>query len=207
MGPDVRVIRNIFRGSNQVAEQSDQSAQPPISFGTFCRDIDQDAVSRLFEEFAELTERRGAAIHLLFQSTGGLIPEGIALFNYFKTFPVELHLYNVGQVASAALTAFAGAKHRYASTYATFLLHKAASIPTSNAPITAFQHQQLAQTLAVGEARTEEILKSVSQIPPEKWTAYETAYATITAQEARDYGLVEDIREFQPPAGCRLFDI
>jgi ATP-dependent protease ClpP protease subunit len=194
-------------GERHMAQHLAQPAQQAIAFCTFCRNIDSDAVTKIFEVFADFTERRYGAIHLLFQSTGGLTPEGIALFNYFKTFPIELHLYNVGQVASAALTAFAGAEHRYASTHATFLFHKATSISTSEAPMTAFQHEQLAKILAADEARIEAILKSVAQIPPEKWTAYETAYATITAQEARQYGLIEDIREFQPPAGSRLFDI
>jgi len=182
-----------------------QTAQPGIAFCTFCDEINKDSVTRTFELFAKLTQQHIRAIHLLFQSMGGHTPEGITLYNYFKTFPIELHLYNTGGVASAALTAFVGAKHRYASTHATFLLHKAT--PTSEIPMNAFQHRQLARTLEIDEARTEAILKGAIQMPPEKWTAYETAHATITAQEALQYGLITDIRDFPPTAGSQLFDI
>src|SRR5438128_12376390 len=102
-----------------------QTVQQRIAFSTFCNDIDKDSVTRTFDLFGKLTQQGFTAIHLLFQSGGGCTPEGIALYSYFKTFPIDLHLYNVGGVASAALTAFAGAKYRYASTHATFLFHKA----------------------------------------------------------------------------------
>jgi hypothetical protein len=66
----------------------------------------------------------------------------------------------------------------------------------------------MADTLAIDEARTEAILKAAApRMPQEERTAYETAHATITAQEAFQYGLITDIREFTPPAGSQLFDI
>jgi hypothetical protein len=104
------------------------TVQQRFAFCTFCNDIDKDSVTRTFDVFADLTRHGFTTIHVLFQSNGGHTPEGIALHNYFKTFPIDLHLYNVGGVVSAALTAFAGAKYRYASARATFLFHKATGV-------------------------------------------------------------------------------
>jgi ATP-dependent protease ClpP protease subunit len=182
-----------------------QTGHPSIAVVTFCREIDHDTLSGTLEVFADLTQRSFTAIRVFFHSAGGLIPEGIALFNYFRSLPVELHLYNPGAVASAAVTAFVGARYRYASVHATFLLHKVAS--TERVSMPAVEHEALARAVAISDANNEAILKSIIKMPQEKWTAYETAYATITAQEALQHGLITDIREFQPPPGTRFFDI
>jgi ATP-dependent Clp protease protease subunit len=188
-----------------VKQMQQQTARPSVAFGTFCREINQDTLSRTFEVFADLKQRRYSDIHVMFHSTGGLIPEGIALFNYFKSLPLELHLYNPGAVASAAVTAFVGARYRYASKQATFLLHKVASAERTS--MRAVEHQALAHALTISDTNNEAILKSIIKMPQEKWTAYENAYATITAQEALECGLITEILDFQPLPDAYFFDV
>src|SRR4029077_17345397 len=88
--------------------------------------IDQGLVQRAFAGFAVAS---GANVHLLLQSTGGNIGDAIALYNYLHTLQIELHVYNGGSFASAGVLVFLGAKHRYASTYATFMIHKSSLNP------------------------------------------------------------------------------
>jgi ATP-dependent Clp protease, protease subunit len=180
-----------------------QSVPVPV-YATFCADIDGDSLNRLFASFAGVTQKGFSVVHLLFQSTGGSVSDGVSLFNYFRGLPVELNIYNTGGVASAALTAFVGAKHRYASAHAAFLLHKTRrSLLT---PGQAIDHRALADVLAVEDARCEAIVRSTTLIPEEKWTVYAAgAEVPITAQEALQYGIISAIREFQPPTGGSLF--
>jgi hypothetical protein len=64
------------------------TVQQRFALCTFCNDIDKDSVTRTFDVFADLTQQGFTTIHVLFKSNGGHTPEGIALHNYFKTFPM-----------------------------------------------------------------------------------------------------------------------
>lgn len=182
-----------------------QSGQGMV-YATFCGTIDEEAVNRIFFNFAAATQRNARILHVLFQSMGGTVSDGVCLFNYFRGLPLDLHLYNVGGVASAALLAFLGAKHRHTSAHAAFLLHKTARALSTYGQ--AVDHRTLADALAIEDARSEAILRGNTQIPEEKWAVYAAGgEVPMTAQEALQYGLVFDIREFQPPSSAPLFHI
>jgi hypothetical protein len=55
------------------------------------------------------TQRGVTTVDLLFEPSGGKVGDGVSLFNYFDSFPLELHIYNTGMVASVAVTSFLGA--------------------------------------------------------------------------------------------------
>lgn len=63
-------------------------------------------------------------MHAVFQSTGGGIGDGICLYNVFKALSIDLTLYNTGHVASIAVLAYLGAKHRKVSRHAAFMIHR-----------------------------------------------------------------------------------
>jgi ATP-dependent Clp protease, protease subunit len=178
---------------------------PPILYATFSGSINQDTLNRIFLNFGAATQRGVTTIHLLFESTGGNVGDGISLFNYFDSFPLELRIYNTGTVASVAVTSFLGAPHRYASAHATFMIHR--SRFTFQAPGQASQLRAILDNLQADDARTEAIIRSRTVIPEDRWTAQAIHDVTITAQEAVQFDLVQEIREFRPPAGNQIFNI
>src|SRR5689334_8558543 len=97
---------------------------PTVVYATLAGQIDQAMVQRVFQGIAVAVNNGVREIHLLFQSLGGGVGEGISLYNYLRTLPIELHIYNAGTLASIAVIAFLGGKHRYASTHATFQIHR-----------------------------------------------------------------------------------
>jgi ATP-dependent Clp protease protease subunit len=178
---------------------------PPIVYATFSGGINQDALNRIFLNLGAATQRGVTTIHLLFESTGGNVGDGVSLFNYFDSFPLELHIYNTGTVASVAVTSFLGELHRYSSAHATFMIHR--SRFTFQAPGQAAKLLAIAAALQTDDARTEAIIPSRTQIPEDRWTEQAVHDVTITAQEALNFGIVHEIREFRPPVGNQLFNI
>lgn len=75
------------------------------------------------------TQQGAKRVHLLFQSSGGSVGDGIFLHNFFKNCPIDVAVYNAGTVASIGVVAFLGAKTRIVSKHATFMVH-----PSTNAP-------------------------------------------------------------------------
>jgi len=144
-------------------------------------------------------------VHLLFESGGGVVSDGIALFNYFNNFPLDLMIYNAGSVSSVAVPAFLGAPRRYASARGTFMIHKTRL--TLSTPGDAAVHRAIAANLEVDDARTEAIMRERANIPEDRWAAQVTLDVTITAQEALTFGIIHEIREFRPPKGSQIYNI
>jgi len=76
---------------------------PSCVYATFAGPIDQQTLPRIFQNFAGATQRGVRELHLLFQSTGGVVGDGISLYNYIRTLPLDLHIYNTGAVHSIAV--------------------------------------------------------------------------------------------------------
>src|SRR5689334_19776532 len=89
--------------------------QPAPNYGTFCGPITTDTVGRFIHCLNVGTQSNSGPIHILFQSGGGNIGDGIALYNFLRTYPIEVTLYNVGTVASVGVIIYLAAKNRMVS--------------------------------------------------------------------------------------------
>jgi ATP-dependent protease ClpP protease subunit len=110
-------------GTNPVPPPAGQPA-PHNVYGVFVDDINQANTKRVVEGVTGAIAAGNKHLHVMFQSWGGFVGDGIMLHNFFKSLSiVDLSLYNSGQVASAAVVAYLGAKRRVASKSAIFMLH------------------------------------------------------------------------------------
>jgi ATP-dependent protease ClpP protease subunit len=177
-----------------------------VGYATFAGAINQDGIARIFQACAIATQRGYSTLHLLFQSAGGIVGDGIALHNYFRTVPIDIHLYNTGTVASIAVLAYLGASQRWVSPQATFSLQK--SVLPSTAPANAAQHRAFADYLAVEDQRAEAIVKAHTRIPAERWQALMagTRDVVFRAEEAVEFGIAAGVRDFAVPPGQQLFN-
>jgi len=178
---------------------------PPVIYATFSGPIDGQSIGRIFQGLGIATQNGVKTVHLLFQSVGGNVGDGIAVYNYFRGLPFELHIYNAGTVQSIAVLAYLGARHRHVSTHATFLLHK--STFTVPAPTPAAKYRELAKTLDIEDARVDAIIKGQVTIPDKKWRQRSRQDLTLVAAEAVQYGIAHDIAEFGLPPDGQQFNL
>ena len=178
---------------------------PEIIYASLGGPINQDSLSRIFLNMNAATQGGAKEVHVLVQSTGGSVSDGIALHNFFKTFPIELYGYNCGAVSSIAVVAFLGIKHRHVSTHGSFMIHK--STLTPQGPMTAAKMRASADYLDGEDARVEAIIRSHTTIPDAIWAQHSSQDVFFSAQQAVDFGIAESIREFQIPNGAQIFQI
>ncbi len=174
-------------------------------YATLAGRVDDAMVQRLFNQIAGAVSNGVQTLHLMIQSTGGIIGDGIALHNYLKNLPIDIIAYNTGMVQSIAVVMFLAARKRKASRTATFMIHKATFYGGSAA--TSAQLSAVTQSLVVDDARIESILKEHIRMPEEKWSVHRFADLFITAHEALEFGLVNEIADFAPPPGATLINI
>jgi ATP-dependent Clp protease, protease subunit len=182
-----------------------QPPQPksPV-YATLAGTIDQALVQKIFNAGAIIINAGAPAVHLLLQSSGGTVGDGIAIYNYFRGLPVELHTYNGGSVSSIAVIAFLGAKHRYAAANATFMIHRTHTVSvTANAA----RLRGFAESLEIDDTRTRSILATHLNLPVDRLDYHLINEPPFDANEALSCGLVTSIQEFRPPAGQALFNL
>ena len=136
-------------------------------------------------------------IHTLIQSPGGTINEGIFLYEFFKSFPVEVVAYNGGHIGSASLSAYLGARKRYVCSNGTFLVHRTKPAPVNTWTLPHIQ--TIVDGLQIEDARTEAVLRSASSLTQEHWNVFFSGCdLTLDANAAIEVGIAHGLGSFTP---------
>ena len=183
---------------------TDAGSDPKEVHAAFAGQIDQIAVQKIFQGLGAAMNNNVTHVHLLLQSAGGYPGDGVCLYNFFRVLPIDLTLYNVGSVCSAAVIAYLGAKKRKTSAHATFLVHRTQSPFQAT---TADRLKALTQSVLLDDERTEAILREHITLTDEKWDVHKVADLWLSAKDALQSNLATEIGEFAPPLGERVYII
>lgn len=179
-------------------------AEPTEYFGIFCGDINLQNMQYLTRWLTVATGSNVNRIHILFQTWGGNVGEGVYLYNLLKSFPIEVVIYNCGQISSSGVISYLGARVRKTTKNATFMIHKSHVSPQfANAE----KLKSVADSLVLDDKRTEEILREHVELPPELWEKHKYADVFISGEEAVEFGIADGVAEFAPPAGTLIYNL
>lgn len=183
----------------------EQDALQGHAWFTLSGDINSDMVHRVFDAVADMSEDMVTDAHILLQSNGGYVSDGICLYNYLCNFPVRFHFYNAGAVASIAVIVFLCGHKRYASKTARFMVHRShASAPSGARPEAL---RIIVEGLVADDARTEEILRTHVRFSEEHWGIHAYSDLHLTASEAVTVNMIDQVLDFRPPPGRRVTNI
>lgn len=179
-----------------MTDPSSTTTPLPDVFAIFCGAINEDSVKKLLGCLTTATVKN-QDVHLLFQSSGGSVGDGICLYNFFKSLPIGLTVYNVGSISSIAVVAFLGAKRRVTSSRAVFMIHRTVMNGAGH-PLTVMRG--ITKSLTLDDERSESILKDQIILPvDQKWSDLDDYDFWFSGKEAVDIGLAHEIGEFFPP--------
>lgn len=170
----------------------------------FSGEIDQQTTKKIFDTIAGATLQGVTHLHLLLESYGGFVGDGIALYNVFKAAPLELILYNAGSIQSIASVAYLGARSRKASPRAAFMLHGARIV---NISATAASVRATAKSMTIDDQRIRSILEEHLTLSPEEWAALDHYDLHFSAEEAVENGLAQELQDWEPPSGARIYNV
>ena len=114
-------------------------------------------------------------------------------------------MFNSGGVQSAAVLVFLSAAHRVVCPYAKFLLHPAVWKAASG--LNTEQHRIVSRSLAKNDKDIHDILKTRINMPAAKWKQARRHQLEISAQEAVDFGLADEIGNWSVPQGKSVLSI
>lgn len=179
---------------------------PAPNYGTFCGPITTDTVGRFIHCLNVGTQTNSGPLHILFQSGGGNIGDGIALYNFLKMYPIEVTLYNAGTIASVGVIIYLAVKNRIVSKYGTFMVHRSTAFPIGGQP--AAKLESTAKSLRIDDDRTEAVLREHLAFSKRKWSDLRNnAEFWFSAEDAVTGGIATSIGDFAPPLGAKIFSI
>jgi ATP-dependent Clp protease protease subunit len=178
----------------------------PPNYGTFCGPITTDTIGRFIHCLNVATQTNSSGLHILFQTSGGNIGDGIALHNFLKTYPIEVTLYNAGTIASVGVIIYMAAKRRVVSKHGTFMVHRSTSFPIGTH--SASKLESTAKSLRIDDDRTEAILREYLAFSRRKWSDLRNnAEFWFSSKDAIASGMADYVGEFAPPIGTKIFSI
>jgi ATP-dependent Clp protease protease subunit len=183
----------------------DQAKQQKEAWFTLSGDVNSDMVHRVFEAVATMTEDGLETAHVLVQSNGGYVSDGLCLYNFMANAPVEFVMYNGGAVASIAVILFLAGTRRYASETARFMIHKSHATASPGSRPDALNI--IVEGLRADDARTESILRKHIELTPEQWGIHQYGDLHLNGRDAKTAGLVDEVKDFAPPKGAPLRNI
>jgi ATP-dependent Clp protease protease subunit len=183
----------------------DQAKQAKEAWFTLSGDVNSDMVHRVFEAVATMTEDGLETAHVLVQSNGGYVSDGLCLYNFMANAPVEFVMYNGGAVASIAVILFLAGTRRYASETARFMIHKSHATASPGSRPDALNI--IVEGLRADDARTESILRKHIELTPEQWGIHQYGDLHLNGRDAKTAGLVDEVKDFAPPKGAPLRNI
>src|SRR5579871_388331 len=190
---------------NQGIPFSTDPMSPPLDIQhvSFSEEITEQAAARFIHwmDLISLDSRpRHNAVHMLFNSSGGMIVDAINMHNYVKGYPADIPvtMFNSGGVQSAAVLVFLSATRRIVCPYAKFLLHPAVWKAASG--LNTEQHRIVSRSLAKNDKDIDDILKTRINMPATKWKQARRHQLEISAQEAVDFGLADEIAAWSVPS-------
>jgi ATP-dependent protease ClpP protease subunit len=131
-------------------------------------------------------------VHLGFDSNGGVLSQGLLLFSFLDRYPIELTTYNLNFVASSAVFAFLGAKHRRMFMSSLFYLHPV-QLRFEDGPPTPAEESQSEENRKRDEDMIDQILKlRLTLSDDELQKRRHGQLREIELSQALDWGLVNE---------------
>lgn len=183
----------------------DPTAAPTDAWFTLSGDVNSDMVHRVFEAVSSMTESGVETAHVLLQSNGGYVSDGLCMYNFLSNAPVKFVMYNGGAVASIAVILYLAGSRRYASETARFMVHKSHATASPGARPDALNI--IVEGLRADDARTESILRKHIELTAEQWAIHQYSDLHLTSRDAKTARMINDVADFAPPRGVIIRNI
>lgn len=146
-------------------------------------------------------------VHLLISTTGGIIPNGIGLYNFLRSLPMKIIAYNIGNVDSIGNVLFLAGEERYACPQSTFLMH---GVKTQMPMIDKLEQPILSEKLngiLVDQKRIAAIITENSDYTSEELEKMFLIGVNIDAPTAKQKKLINDIRMPSIPEAAVIYTV
>ncbi len=199
----------LISSSSAQAPQAASQEQPKAAVIRFFANIDPQTIGVLLQTVDAQYKIGVRRFVILISSQGGDVLSGMMAYNYLKGLQIDLTTFNVGSVDSSAGLVFCAGNKRFSVPEARFIIHEVSLTIQANGPgnlsIDLPSLESQVTLLKAQETTIAKILASAANKPQSEAEKRIHAQASMSAQEAKEWGLVQDIRtQLFDPADSNL---
>jgi ATP-dependent Clp protease protease subunit len=160
----------------------------------FMAPILPQTTSSLFQIIDRKLKDKYERIHLMISSPGGSVFHGLSIYNFLKGAPFEVYTYNFGSVDSIGVVVFCSGKRRFSVPHARFLIHGVSVNFVGNQSLDEKALEERLKGLQIDYKNISRVISDTTQRPADKVQDDMNNRITLNPQEAKDYGLVHEIK-------------
>jgi ATP-dependent protease ClpP protease subunit len=133
-------------------------------------------------------------LHLMLSSPGGSVFHGLSIYNFLKGAPLEVYTYNFGSVDSIGVVIFCSGGRRFCVPHARFLIHGVSFNIHGNHSFDEQELEEKLKALKIDYQNIARVIADTAQKPAHKVEDDMNRRTTLNPTEAKDYGLVHEIK-------------
>lgn len=156
--------------------------------------VTPQATNSLFQIVDKKIKEKSERIHLMISSPGGSVFHGLSMYNFLRGAPVEVYTYNFGSVDSIGIVIFCSGNKRFSVPHARFLIHGVRFNIRGNASFDEKQIEEHLKSLKIDQHNIARVIADTTQKPAHKVEEDMNNRTTLNPNEAKDYGLVHEIK-------------
>ncbi|MCU1301585.1 MAG: peptidase ClpP [Candidatus Sulfotelmatobacter sp.] len=176
---------------------------------TKLRNVICGGVNERLQQGPNTGKRRFDKLYLFISSSGGQVDDGISLFGFLRSLPVEVTTINTGLVASIAIMPFMAGKRRIALPHSRFHFHDFEWNYPAAHNLTRLEYQDHTQLLNSGRETTLEVLKENTSLTDKDFEQLKLFEVPIIkdAAFAKEKGIIHEINYVAIPEEMNIFNI
>ena len=156
--------------------------------------VHQRSTASLLQILDNKLNEKYERIHLMLSSPGGSVFHGISIYNFLKGAPFEVYTYNFGSVDSIGVVIFCAGNKRFSVPHARFLIHGVSAHFAGNQSLDEKGLEERLKGLQIDYKNIARVIADTAQKPADKVQNDMNNRTTLNPQEAKDYGLVHEIK-------------
>jgi len=143
-------------------------------------------------------------LHLMLSSPGGSVFHGLAIYNFLRGVPLEIYTYNFGTVDSIGVVIFSAGVRRFSVPHSRFLIHGVRFNISGNVSFDEKQVEEHLKSLQIDQENIARVIADTTGKPLHKIQEDMNNRATLNPTQAKDYGLVHEIKSELLPADAEF---
>lgn len=180
---------------------------PETVYVSFSAEINPHTTESLIATMFNLVTQGVKRIYLLISTPGGMVMNGMNLYNVLRALPVELITHNVGNVDSIGTPVFLAGSKRYACPHSTFMFHGIGfDVKQSIRLEEKFLRERL-DGIKADQKRIGSIIRERTKLTEEEVDSLFLEAQTKDAAFAAGRGIVDDVRDVQIPKGSPVISL
>jgi len=142
--------------------------------------------------------------YFLFSSSGGVVRDGITLYNYMESLPAKIIMHNIGMVDSIANVVFMAGDERFAVPNSSFLFHGVGFSITQPTRLEMKELKERIKSIDRDQTLISQIIANKSNLSVDEIKNFFMELQTKTPEEAKKIDLIQDIKEVKIPKGANI---